>query len=113
MVPCTIRRVFKEGRLVADGSEQVVVEDDERGPLRYLEGYISLKELSGSNSVVIRIYVNVDGTDYEKYFERTYTGPQPFPILYIATKPARYGIKITLQQVVGLNSFSYQFFRVE
>jgi len=112
-IPCIARTVFREGTLAADGSEQVVVADEEKGPLRYLEGYISLKELSGSNSVVVRIYVNINGAGYEKYFERTYTGPQPFPILYIATKPARYGIKITLQQTVGLNSFDYQFFRIE
>ncbi|MEM2567944.1 MAG: hypothetical protein QXH20_05670 [Candidatus Bathyarchaeia archaeon] len=108
------RGPIAEGTLVADGTEQILVLDEVPGnPLRHLEGYISLKQLSGNNSVIIRIYVNINGDGYEKYFERTYTGPQPFPILYIATKPARYGIKITLQQTVGLNTFDYQFFRVE
>jgi len=112
-VPPIVRTVFKEGTLTADGTEQVVVLDDEGGPLRYLEGYISLKELSGANSVVIRVYVNIDNAHYEKYFERTYTGPQPSPVVYVSTKPTRYGIKVTLQQTVGLNRFDYQFFRVE
>lgn len=104
--------VFREGRIHADGTEQIIVLDEVPGNYaRYLEGYISLRELSGSNSVTVRIYIKINGVDYEKYFEKSYTGKQPFPLLYIVTKPTKYGVKITLQQTVGLNSFYYQFFR--
>jgi len=101
-----------EGTLIADGSEQIMVLDEISGnPLRYLEGYISLKNLLGANTIILRIYVNINGVDYEKYFERKYVGGMSTPLLYVYTKPARYGIKITLQQTVGLSTFDYQFFR--
>jgi hypothetical protein len=103
-----------EGTLTADGTEQNVVLDEITGnPTRYLEGYIDLSNMESGDAVVIREYMKIksDG-GYVKYAEETYSGVQSIPLLYIITKPGRYGIKITLQQTSGTyRNFPYQFFR--
>jgi len=101
-----------EGTLTADGTEQTVVE--ETGTLEFkLDGYIDLSNLASGDTVVVREYMKVKSNgSYVKYAEETYSGSQPLPLLHIITKPARYGLKITLQQTSGTyRSFDYQFFK--
>jgi len=103
-----------EGTLTADGTEQTIVLDEISGnPQRFLEGYIDLSNMASGDTVVIRYYVSLTSpVDYKKYAEETYSGAQSLPLLYITTKPARYGIKVTLQQTAGTyRTFKYQFFR--
>jgi len=101
-----------EGTLTADGTEQTVVEAT--GTLEFnLDGYIDLSNLASGDTVVIREYMMIkSGGGYVKYAEESYSGVQSIPLLHIVTKPARYGLKITLQQTAGTyRSFDYQFFK--
>jgi hypothetical protein len=103
-----------EGTVTMDGTEVVVVQDEITGnPTRHLEGWIDLSPMQAGDVVVIRMYVKLTPTgDYVKYAEETYTDAQALPALHIVTLPARYGIKLTMQQTAGTNrAFSYQFFR--
>ncbi|MEM1532426.1 MAG: hypothetical protein QW599_06245 [Nitrososphaerota archaeon] len=103
-----------EGSVAMDGTEKAVVLDEISGnPQRYLEGYIDLSPMASGDTIVVRQYMKISGTgDYVKYAEESYSGAQSLPLLYITTKPARYGIKITIQQTAGTNrTFTYQFFR--
>ncbi|MEM2587952.1 MAG: hypothetical protein QXV23_06595 [Candidatus Bathyarchaeia archaeon] len=103
-----------EGSVAMDGTEKVVVLDEISGnPQRYLEGYVDLTPMASGDTIVIRQYMKISATgDYVKYAEESYSGAQSLPLLYITTKPARYGIKITIQQTAGTNrTFTYQFFR--
>jgi hypothetical protein len=103
-----------EGTVTMDGTEQNIVLDEISGnPPRYLEGYIDLTPMAAEDSVTIRQYMKIAATGtYVKYWEETYTGAQPIPLLYVVTKPASYGIKITMQQTAGTyRTFTYQFFR--
>jgi len=103
-----------EGILVADGLEQNIVVDEFVGDsMRHLEGYVDFSNLGAEDTVVIKYYVSLSTpVSYRKYFEGEYSGAQPLPVLFIATKPGRYGIKATLQQTAGSpKSFAFQFFR--
>ncbi|MEM2568168.1 MAG: hypothetical protein QXH20_06855 [Candidatus Bathyarchaeia archaeon] len=103
-----------EGSVAMDGTEKDVVLDEPSGnPSRFLEGYIDLSPMASGDTVVIRQYMKISAAGgYVKYAEETYSGAQSLPLLYIVTKPAKYGIKITAQQTAGTNrTFTYQFFR--
>ncbi|MEM2607369.1 MAG: hypothetical protein QXH97_00350 [Candidatus Bathyarchaeia archaeon] len=103
-----------EGSLTADGTEQNLILDEISGnPQRHIEGYVDLSALASGDTIVIRQYMKIAATgDYVKYAEETYSGAQTLPLLHIITKPARYGLKLTLQQTAGTyRSFAYQFFR--
>jgi hypothetical protein len=101
-----------EGTLTADGTEQTVV--DVTGTLEFnLDGYIDLSNMASGDTVVIRQFMKISsGGNYIKYAEETYSGAQSLPLLHIVTKPAVYGLKITLQQTAGTNrNYPYQFFK--
>jgi hypothetical protein len=103
-----------EGSITMDGSEQTVVLDEVAGnPQRFLEGYVDLSPMASGDTIVVRQYMKISATgDYVKYAEETYSGSQPIPLLYVTTKPGRYGIKVTVQQTAGTyRTFTYQFFR--
>jgi len=103
-----------EGTVEMDGSEKTVVLDEVEGnPQRYLEGYIDLSPMQDGDTVVVRQYIKISQTgEYVKYAEETIEGAQSLPLLYVITKPGRYGIKVTLQQTSGTNrTLAYQFFR--
>lgn len=103
-----------EGTLTASGTEQNLVLDEVSGnPQRHLEGYVDLSNMTSGDTVIIRQYMKIasDGS-YVKYAEETYSGAQSLPLLHIVTKPAKYGLKLTLQQTAGTyRQFPYQFFR--
>lgn len=103
-----------EGSVVMDGSEKNVVLDEIAGnPQRYLEGYVDLSPMASGDTIVVRQYMKISATgDYIKYAEETYSGAQTLPLLYIITKPAKYGLRITIQQTSGTyRTLTYQFFR--
>jgi len=102
-----------EGEAVMDGSEKIIVLDEIEGnPPRYLEGYIDLSRLEEGDKVLIKHYVKVQlNGQYREYFKREY-GKMSTQLLYVATKPAKYGIKITAKQTAGrYKTLPYQFFR--
>ena len=103
-----------EGTVAMDGSEKNIVLDEVTGnPPRFLEGYVDLTSMASGDTIVIRQYMKITSTGtYIKYAEETYSGAQDLPLLYVVTKPGRYGIKITAQQTAGTNrTLTYQFFR--
>jgi len=103
-----------EGTVAMTGAEDTVVVDEIAGnPLRHLDGYIDLSPMGSGDTVIIRQYIKISATgDYVKFAEETFSGVQPLPLLHILTLPARYGIKVTMQQTSGTNrTFTYQFFR--
>jgi hypothetical protein len=103
-----------EGTVGTSGIESIVIQDELSGnPPRYLEGYIDLSALATDDTIIIRQYIMIAPTgQYVKYAEETYSGPQDLPLLYIVTKPCRYGIMITVTQIAGTSrALAYQFFR--
>jgi hypothetical protein len=103
-----------EGTVETSGSEQTVIQDEISGnPPRFLEGYIDLSSLATGDTIIIRQYIKITPAgQYTKYAEETYSGPQDLPLLYIVTKPCRYGIMITVLQTAGTSrTLIYQFFR--
>jgi hypothetical protein len=117
LVPAVRALVFDapiEGAVTMDGSEKTVVLDEMEGnPPRYLEGYIDLSQLESGDRLLIRYYIKAESNGYKEYFRREYSGRQPTQLLYAATKPTKYGIKITAQQTAGatFKTLAYQFFR--
>jgi hypothetical protein len=103
-----------EGSVAMTGAELSVVLDEITGnPQRFLEGYIDLTPMASGDTIVVRQYIKITSTgNYVKYAEESYSGAQSIPLLYVVTKPARYGIKVTAQQTAGTNrTLNYQFFR--
>jgi hypothetical protein len=103
-----------EGTVTMDGTEKVVVLDEISGnPQRFLEGYVDLSPMASGDTIVVRQYMKIASAgDYVKYAEETYSDAQSIPLLFIVTKPGRYGIKVTSQQTAGTNrTLTYQFFR--
>jgi len=85
------------------------------GKQHVVEGYIDLSELADGESIKVTYYVSiVDPVDYKKYAEETYSDAQSLPMLFLTTKPARYGIKIELTMDSAPSadrSFKYQLFQ--
>jgi hypothetical protein len=103
-----------EGTATMDGTEVSIILDEVTGnPQRFLEGYIDLTPMASGDTIVIRQSIKIASTgNYVKYAEETYTGAQSPPLLYVVTKPSKYGIKVTAQQTAGTNrTLTYQFFR--
>jgi hypothetical protein len=103
-----------EGSVETAPTEAYVVLDELSGnPPRFLEGYIDLSALATGDTIIVRQYIKITPTgSYVKYAEETYSGPQDLPLLYIVTKPCRYGILITVTQTEGTSRvLPFQFFR--
>lgn len=103
-----------EGVITMDGTEQTLFIDEISGnPTRYLEGYVDFSSMGADDTIILRIYVKIslNGT-YKMYANMTYSGVQDLPLAYIATKPTKYGLKITAEQTAGTyRTLTYQFFR--
>ena len=104
------KSVLKEGVLVADGTEQILVEA--AGVLN-LEGYVDLSAMTSGDQVVLRRYVKIqEGGEYRLHASETYNGVQAEPLVRFPFIAGYYGIKVTLQQTAGTyKSFPYQFFK--
>jgi hypothetical protein len=103
-----------EGTVTTATTETDVVLDEVTGnPPRFLEGYIDLSPLASGDTIVIRQYMKITPTGtYKKYAEETFSGPVDPPMLYVMTKPGRYGIRITVTQTAGTSkTLEFQFFR--
>jgi len=101
---------LKKGTLIADGTEQTLLEFVGVG---VISGHIDLQNMKEGDVVIIRQYIKVkeDG-EYKKYAEETYTGIQELPVIYITPKAVDIAMKITLQQTSGTyKSFDYNFIR--
>lgn len=101
--------VLKEGTIIADGTEQTVIE---AAGLMKLEGYVDLSAMTEGDTVILRRYVKItaDG-NYKLHGEETYVGVQAQPLIRFPPLAGCYGIKVTLKQTMGTyKSFNYQFF---
>jgi hypothetical protein len=93
-------------------AETTVIEVPGQSDTYIVEGWIDLGALQSGDTVVIKIYVAVDGVNYRTYATVTYSGPVPDPIIRIHSmqlcKNMRF--KVTITQIAGtLRSFPYGF----
>ena len=107
-----VLKVLSEGTLKTNGQEQILVEFAGRNYAVTVVGYVDLSNMESGDIITIREYLKItEGGDYKKYAEQTYEGVQDNPIVYITSKEAKYGLKVTLQQTAGsYKSFPFQFF---
>jgi len=65
------------------------------------------------DKILVRLYAKIAETaTYKRYAEATYEDAQDLPLAYLASKPVKYGFKITAQQTKGTyKTLIYQFFR--
>lgn len=90
------------GTLTATGSEDTIKEIT--ATINKLHCFIDLTNIEAADSITVRQYMTIKAAGSPvKYAEEVYAGVQSLPMLYIITKPARYGIKITLEQTAGTN----------
>jgi hypothetical protein len=77
-----------------------------------LEGQISLQNLASGDTVVLRVYIAVDGTNRVKSDEMTFSGPVSVPVVRIPATTLAYNAKprITVTQTSGTpRSIPYSF----
>jgi len=75
-----------------------------------LEGQISLQNMASGDTVVIRVYIAVDGTNQVKSDEMTFSNAQSVPVVRIPEIMLPYNGKarITITQTAGsLKSYPY------
>jgi len=104
-----------EGTLVADGTEQTVVEVAEsKKPIR-IYGWISLDNMDTGDQVTIYVYVKVkSGGSYIRHAIEQFADAQEKPAVYFVDRVVQYGFKVTLQQTAGTyRSFDYIFWKEE
>jgi len=77
-----------------------------------VEGQISLQNLASGDTVVIRTYIAVDGTNQTKVDEATFSGAQTIPVVRIPATTVAYNgkFRVTITQTAGtLRAFPYTF----
>jgi hypothetical protein len=77
-----------------------------------VEGQISLQNLASGDTVVIRTYIAVDGTNQVKVDEATFSGIQTIPVVRIPATTVAYNgkFRVTITQTAGtLRAFPYTF----
>jgi len=88
------------GTLTATGAEDTIKEI--LTTINKLHCFIDLTNMQAGDTIIIRQYMKIKAAgSYILYAEETFSDAQTLPMLYVVTKPARYGIKITLEQTVG------------
>jgi len=93
-------------------TETTVVEIGAQADDYLVEGYVDLGAMASGDSVVVREYIAVDGINYRKFAEVTYSGPVPEPVIRFHTKTLykNFKYKVTITQTAGtLRSFPYAF----
>jgi hypothetical protein len=93
--------------------ETTVVDIPAQGDEYIVEGWIDLGALQSGDSVVVREYVAVDGTNYRLFAEATFDGPVDMPAVRFHAKTLTYNMRyrVTVTQTAGsaLRSFPYAF----
>ena len=100
------------GTVTADGTEQIVKEITSGTTDVKLHVYIDLTNMAAGDTVTIREYMTIKSAGSPvKYAEEVYSDAQSLPMLHVITKPAKYGIKVTLQQTaVPYRDYDWQTF---
>jgi len=99
-----------EGTLTANGTEQTLIQTSDSKP-HHISGEIDLSNMAAGDTVVINYYIQIKSAgSFVKYATRTYSGAQAVPAIFLLTKTAKYGLKITLTQTTGTyRNFDYDF----
>jgi len=81
--------------------------------LATLEGHIDLSNMQAGDRIVIREYIKLkSGGSYALYADGEYVDAQAEPAVHFVKLPAKYGVKITLEQTAGtIRDFDYNFFK--
>lgn len=88
------------GTLTATGAEDTIKEIT--ATVNKLHCFIDLTNMASATVIKVRQYMTIKAAGSPVlYAEEEFSAVQTLPMLYIVTKPARYGIKITLEQTSG------------
>jgi hypothetical protein len=77
-----------------------------------IEGYIDLSAMQSGDTIIIKEYIAVDGTNQRLFINTSFGGSQDTPIIYFPAKLVQYDGKyrVTITQTAGtLRSFPYTF----
>ena len=106
--------VLKEtgGALLADGTEQVVMEvATPMGVFKPLTVKINCGNMTWGDSTTLRWYEITEATGaLVKKDELALNGPQVRPLINVGFEPNRHGMRLTLQQTAGVNrNYSWEY----
>jgi len=108
----TVGKVTEEasGSILTDGTEQNVL--NVTGLRQYL-GWIDLTALQSGDAVMVKLYARVEaGGSWIENGRNEYHGVLVKPMVYIWTKAAQHGFRITIQMIAGVNrTHKYNFLR--
>lgn len=105
--------ILAEGTIQANGTEQTIIEASSNPTPFTLSAWLDLSNIETGDSVTIKQYIKLkkDG-GWKKYKGEPYSGVQDEPAIFVTTKPATYGLMITIEQTAGPSkSFDYIIFR--
>jgi hypothetical protein len=94
-------------------TETTVIEITAQSDDYIVEGWLDISALASGDTLVIKEYVSVDGTNYRLFLPPvTYNGPVDAPAIRFHSKQFIYNMKykVTVTQTAGtLRSFPYRF----
>jgi hypothetical protein len=93
-------------------TETTVIEITAQSDDYIVEGWLDISALASGDTLVIKEYVAVDGTNYRLFLSVTYSGPVDAPAIRFHSKQFIYNMKykVTVTQTAGtLRSFPYRF----
>ena len=99
------------GSLLMTGVEQTIKEI--LTTINKLHCFVDLTPMVAADTVVVRQYMKIASAGaFVQYAEETYNDAQTLPLLYIVTKPANYGIRVTIAQTAGtMRTFDWETFQ--
>lgn len=90
--------LIAEDAVIADGSEQVILEVSRSGRF---SGYIDLSEMQAGDGITVRQYVAINGA-YKRYAAEQYSGVQSDPVIYVTPKEVATKMRVTVEQIAGV-----------
>jgi len=94
------------------GTETDIINLPDQADDYIIEGQISLQNMATGDSVVIRVYIAVDGVTQVKSDEMTFADAQDIPVVRVVAHTLLYNAKfrVTITQTAGtLKAFPYSF----
>jgi hypothetical protein len=101
-----------EGTVTTDGTVQTLVE--KTGTLEFqLDGYVDLTHMAAGDAITIIQSMKIaSGGAYVAYASENYSDAQTLKLLHIVTKPAVYGLKVTITETGGAHrAYDFEFFQ--
>ncbi|MEM0261492.1 MAG: hypothetical protein QW733_02070 [Desulfurococcaceae archaeon] len=93
-------------------TETIVVDIPVQADDYMVEGYLDLSQLQSGDTVVVTEYISVDGVNYQRFAQVTYSNAQSEPIIRFHSKTLLSNMlyRVTIKQSAGtLRSFPYGF----